>query len=110
MKLNERWQAALQAGRAMGVVLRRGAAAPLSRSPLPFRGAPVLRRDENGRDFCTACGVCASECPTHCITIEQEENSKFQVDLPRCMYCGICAEVCPVQAIETLSDGQEQWA
>lgn len=103
MKLNERWQAILQAGRAMGIVLRRGVfyRPPMPARPsLPFRGAPVLRKDESGQGLCTVCGVCASECPTHCITIEQGENIKLEVDLPRCMYCGICAEVCPVQAID----------
>jgi formate hydrogenlyase subunit 6/NADH:ubiquinone oxidoreductase subunit I len=99
MKLAERWQNMQQTVKAMHITLRRGLA-PLSRKgdpgrPSIFRGYPVLRRDDDGRVLCTACGKCADECPTRCISAEP-----FTIDGERCIYCGICAAICPENAIE----------
>jgi len=64
-------------------------------------------RDENGREKCTACGICANNCPTHAITIEKgkrEDNTpfpvKYSVNVQQCIFCGICVEVCPFGALQ----------
>jgi NADH-quinone oxidoreductase subunit I len=39
-----------------------------------FRGIQILNRDEEGRERCTACGLCAVACPAEAITMEGAER------------------------------------
>src|SRR3954463_14517044 len=78
-----------------------------------FRGLQVLNRDEEGRENCTACGLCAVACPSEAITMEAaerqpgEENlyreekyaAKYEINMLRCIFCGLCEEACPKDAI-----------
>lgn len=78
-----------------------------------FRGLHVLNRDEEGRERCTACGLCAVACPAEAITMEaaerlpSEENlyreekyaAKYEINMLRCIFCGLCEEACPKDAI-----------
>ncbi|HMC83916.1 MAG TPA: 4Fe-4S binding protein, partial [Chitinophagaceae bacterium] len=41
-----------------------------------FRGLHILNRDEQGRERCTACGLCAVACPAEAITMEGAERKK----------------------------------
>ena len=68
-------------------------------------------RDENGKEKCVACSLCAAVCPAQCITVEadeNEENEKFarlyQIDIARCIFCGYCVEACPVGALLLTGD------
>ncbi len=47
-------------------------------------------------DACIACGACASECPTECIS----EGDIYVIDADKCVSCGNCKDVCPVSAPE----------
>ena len=67
-----------------------------------------LMQREDGTVRCTACMLCATVCPAHCIHIEAAEGNipekekypqKFTIDLLRCVYCGYCVEACPCDAI-----------
>jgi len=78
-----------------------------------YRGKHVLKRDENGAERCTACGLCAVSCPAEAITMvaderkKGEENlyreekyaSKYEINMLRCIFCGLCEEACPKEAI-----------
>jgi NADH-quinone oxidoreductase chain I len=73
---------------------------------LRYRGAHILRRDENGKLRCVACCLCATVCPAQVITIEAAEGNEhekypliFEIDLGRCIFCGYCVEACPKAAI-----------
>ena len=39
-----------------------------------YRGKHVLKRDENGAERCTACGLCALACPAEAITMVAAER------------------------------------
>ncbi|MDI9358209.1 MAG: NADH-quinone oxidoreductase subunit I [Phycisphaerales bacterium] len=78
-----------------------------------FRGLHVLNRDEEGRERCTACGLCALSCPAEAITMEAAERlpeeehlyreekyaARYEINMLRCIFCGLCEEACPKDAI-----------
>jgi len=78
-----------------------------------FRGQHVLKRDENGAERCTACGLCAVACPAEAITMtaaerkpgeeslyrEEKYASVYEINMLRCIFCGLCEEACPKEAI-----------
>ncbi|MCY7349821.1 MAG: NADH-quinone oxidoreductase subunit I [Cytophagaceae bacterium] len=78
-----------------------------------FRGQHILKRDEQGRERCTACGLCAVACPAEAISMVSAERKKgeehlyreekyaavYEVNQLRCIFCGLCEEACPKEAI-----------
>lgn len=78
-----------------------------------YRGQHVLKRDENGAERCTSCGMCAVACPAEAITMESGERKKgeeglyreekyavkYEINMLRCIFCGLCEEACPKEAI-----------
>ena len=78
-----------------------------------YRGQHVLKRDENGAERCTACGLCAVACPAEAIVMTAEERkpgeeklyreekyaSMYEINMLRCIFCGLCEEACPKEAI-----------
>ena len=78
-----------------------------------YRGMHVLKRDEEGRENCTACGLCAVACPAEAITMTANEREKgeeglyreekyaetYEITMLRCIFCGLCEEACPKEAI-----------
>jgi len=78
-----------------------------------YRGQHVLKRDENGAERCTACGLCAVACPAEAITMTSAERKKgeeglyreekyasvYEINMLRCIFCGLCEEACPKEAI-----------
>ncbi len=78
-----------------------------------YRGQHVLKRDDNGAERCTSCGMCAVACPAEAITMESGERkkgeehlyreekyaTKYEINMLRCIFCGLCEEACPKEAI-----------
>lgn len=78
-----------------------------------WRGQHVLKRDEEGKERCTACGLCAVACPAEAITMTAAERTKdeknlyreekyasiYEINMLRCIFCGMCEEACPKSAI-----------
>jgi NADH-quinone oxidoreductase subunit I len=72
-----------------------------------FRGVQaLLTYPETGETKCVACMLCATICPSRCISIIGEQSPEgrsrpaaFDLDLSRCIFCGMCEEVCPEAAI-----------
>ena len=78
-----------------------------------YRGQHMLKRDELGRENCTACGMCAVACPAEAITMTAAERQKgeehlyreekyasvYEINMLRCIFCGLCEEACPKDAI-----------
>ena len=53
---------------------------------------------------CCGCSACASICPKHCITMQEDEEGFLypQIDTATCIDCGLCEKVCPyLNASET---------
>ena len=78
-----------------------------------FRGEHILKRDEQGAERCTACGLCAVACPAEAISMVADERKKgeehlyreekyakvYEINMLRCIFCGLCEEACPKEAI-----------
>lgn len=73
-----------------------------------FKGNHILTVKKDGSLRCTACMLCATNCPAHCITIKASESEdpevekypiSYEIDMLRCIFCGFCEEACPVDAI-----------
>lgn len=80
--------------------------------PAIFRGRPVLVEDD-GKERCVACGLCARACPPLAISMQANEDADdpkerypdfFEINMLRCIYCGYCEEVCPEEAIVMSKD------
>lgn len=78
-----------------------------------YRGQHMLKRDEQGRENCTACGLCALSCPAEAISMKAAERKPgeehlyreekyaeiYEINMLRCIFCGLCQEACPKDAI-----------
>lgn len=82
---------------------------PYQRAPLPanYRTSHRLMLHTDGSVRCTACMLCATNCPSSCIHIVAEETEdqvekkpqRYDIDIMRCVFCGYCVEACPCDAI-----------
>ncbi|HEV7858400.1 MAG TPA: NADH-quinone oxidoreductase subunit I [Pyrinomonadaceae bacterium] len=79
-----------------------------------YRGMHLLHVDEQGKEKCVACFLCAAACPSDCIYIIAKDDPRpkeertgvderfaevYNIDYGRCIFCGYCVEACPKDAI-----------
>jgi NADH-quinone oxidoreductase subunit I len=78
-----------------------------------YRGQHILKLDDEGRERCTACGLCAVACPAEAISMtaaerqpedknlyrEEKYAEVYEINMLRCIFCGLCEEACPKSAI-----------
>src|SRR6188768_3262113 len=66
-----------------------------------FKGNHVLTVKKDGSLRCTACMLCATNCPADCIKIIAAEHDDptvekypiaYEIDVLRCVFCGFCEE------------------
>jgi NADH-quinone oxidoreductase subunit I len=80
------------------------------KKPIPenYRAEHRLMQRPDGAPRCTACMLCATACPAHCIEIVATEHPDprvekypaiYNINLLRCVYCSLCVEACPCDAI-----------
>ncbi len=77
---------------------------PKERRPIApgFRGLHALAKHPvTGQPKCVGCGLCATICPSQCISIFREKGkvARYEIEVLRCIYCGFCVEACPYGAI-----------
>jgi NADH-quinone oxidoreductase subunit I len=66
-----------------------------------FRGEHALAKNSEGKAKCVGCGLCATICPSQCISVFREKGkvARYEIEVLRCIYCGFCMEVCPYGAV-----------
>ncbi|MFV0471625.1 MAG: 4Fe-4S binding protein [Paludibacteraceae bacterium] len=76
-----------------------------------WRAVLIMPHDENNEHFCTACGICQTNCPNGTIQViskmvETEEGGRPKKALDKhiwdngmCTFCNLCVITCPSDAI-----------
>ncbi len=65
-----------------------------------------------GKDICTGCGACASQCPRSCIVMTEGKDGIVlpQIDNDTCIDCHSCEKVCPVLNLPDRNKPQQAYA
>lgn len=81
-----------------------------------FRALLTMPHNEKNEHRCTACGICAMNCPNGTIQViskkvtdeatgkERRELDRYLYDLGSCTFCDLCTTTCPQNAIAFSND------
>ena len=76
-----------------------------------YRGRLEMIEDADGNNHCTACGMCARDCPNASINVLSTKNiagkkvlGRYVYHFASCTQCGLCVEACPFGAIRMNQD------
>ncbi|MDR3328567.1 MAG: 4Fe-4S binding protein [Prevotellaceae bacterium] len=76
-----------------------------------FRGELTMPHSAQNEHRCTACGICAMQCPNDTISVaskkvtdeasgkEKRALDRYLYDIGSCTFCGLCVLACPQDAI-----------
>ena len=68
---------------------------PIARETFAYGGAKEEHHGFEIQKTCTACGLCAPQCPQGCI----EVGTPYRIVWAHCLQRGRCAEVCPADSV-----------
>ena len=80
--------------------------------PERFRGLLAMPHSKDNTHKCTACGICAINCPNGTISVvakkifdqnagkEKRALDRYLYDLGSCTFCALCTASCPQDAIK----------
>jgi formate hydrogenlyase subunit 7 len=85
--------------RVLGYLLRQGVATAKQMFPNVDDGVRGLPKLTSRPCTGSACGECASACPTDAITVDVKGGPRVSLDLGACIACGLCVDICPTGTI-----------
>jgi formate hydrogenlyase subunit 6/NADH:ubiquinone oxidoreductase subunit I len=88
---------------------KRGEERDISRRELfkmvvPGRSLLAHARVELDRELCSACALCARDCPTGAIVASGDDGVRLTFRSSLCDACGVCLEACPEKCLRLEQD------
>jgi len=76
----------------------------LFKMAVPGRGLPSRPRVVLDRELCSACSLCARDCPTGAIVAGGDDGVRLTFRSGLCDACGVCLETCPEKCLRLEQD------
>jgi ferredoxin len=76
----------------------------LLKMAVPARGLLRFPRLVLDRELCSACALCARDCPNEAITASGDDGIRVTFRSDLCDWCGVCVESCPEKCLRLEQD------